>query len=65
MQRTSRLVPGWVTAVLDFVEDPVSRDSMLSLLLRHKEIDVHAGLNLNDHVKLNKIPLVGLEKWRM
>ena len=24
-QRTSRLVPGSVTAVLDFVEDPVSR----------------------------------------
>ena len=24
-QRRSRLVPGWVTAVLDFVEDPVSR----------------------------------------
>ena len=24
-QRGSRLVPGWVTAVLDFVEDPVSR----------------------------------------
>ena len=24
-QWRSRLVPGWVTAVLDFVEDPVSR----------------------------------------
>ena len=24
-QRRSRLVSGWVTAVLDFVEDPVSR----------------------------------------
>ena len=24
-QRRSRLVPGWVTAVLDFVEDPISR----------------------------------------
>ena len=24
-QRTSRLVPGWVTAVLDLVEDSVSR----------------------------------------
>ena len=24
-QRRSLLVPGWVTAVLDFVEDPVSR----------------------------------------
>ena len=24
-QRTFRLVPGWVTAVLDFVKDPVSR----------------------------------------
>ena len=40
-QRRSRLVPGWVTAVLDFVEDPVSRyiggsggmeDSVLSVL---------------------------------
>ena len=24
-QRTPRLVPGWMTAVLDFKEDPVSR----------------------------------------
>ena len=24
-QQRSRLVPGWVTAVLDFIEDPVSR----------------------------------------
>ena len=24
-QRRSRLVPGWVTAMLDFIEDPVSR----------------------------------------
>ena len=38
-----RLVPGWVTAVLDFIEDPVSRyiggsggieDSVLSVLHR-------------------------------
>ena len=42
-QRRSRLVPGWVTAVLDFVEDLVSRyiggsggmeDSVLSVLHR-------------------------------
>ena len=42
-QRGSRLVPGWVTAVLDFVEDPVSRytgesggikDCVLSVLHR-------------------------------
>ena len=42
-QRISRLVPGWVTAVLDFVEDPVSHyiggsggmeDSVLSVLHR-------------------------------
>ena len=42
-QRRSRLVPGWVTAVLDFVEDPVTcyiggscgiEDSVLSVLHR-------------------------------
>ena len=28
-QLRSRLIPGWVTAVLDFVEDPVSNYSIL------------------------------------
>ena len=36
-QRRSRLVPGWVTAVLDFVEDPVSRYTTYTQLLQYQD----------------------------